>query len=47
MTFYSKILTGFFEHERQKPIITRTSQQNVFNLPQLNPLLNIGIGVDV
>ena len=32
MALYGRILRGFFEHERLKPTIIRTSQGNVQNL---------------
>ena len=38
-----KIFRGLFEHERLKP--TRTRQGNVYNLPQLKQVVNIGITV--
>ena len=35
MTLASNILRGLFEHERLKPAIIKTSQGNIYNLPQL------------
>ena len=40
MTLDGKILIGLFEHERLKPAIIRTSQGNVYNLPQLKQIIN-------
>ena len=45
MTLDGKILRGPFEHERLKPAIIRTSQQNIHNLPQIKQVINIGITV--
>ena len=47
MSLDGKILRGLFKHERLKPAIIRTSQGNVYNLPQLKQILNIGIVVKV
>ena len=35
MTLDGKILRGLFEYEQLKPAIVRTSQENVYYLPQL------------
>ena len=43
MTLDSKILRGLFEHERLKPVIMRTSQENVQNLAQLRQVMNAGL----
>ena len=45
MTLDGKILRGLFEHERLKPATIRTSQQNVYNLPQFKQVVNIGMMV--
>ena len=45
MTLDSKILRGLFEHERLKPAIIRIIQGNIYNLPQLKQVINIGITV--
>ena len=42
MTLDGKILRGLFKHERLKPHII-TSQGNVYNLPQLKQVVNIGM----
>ena len=38
------ILRGLYEHERLKPAIIGTSQGNIYNLPELNQVVNIGYG---
>ena len=38
-----KILGSLFEHERLKPAIIRTSQENICNLAQLQKIINTGI----
>ena len=43
MTLDGKILRGLFEHERLKPAIIRTSHGNVYNLPRLKEVVNIGM----
>ena len=43
MILDGKILRGLFEHERFKPAIIRTNQGNVYNLPQLKQVVNIGM----
>ena len=45
MTLNCKILRGLFEHERLKPAIIKMSQGNIYNLPQLKQVINIGIMV--
>ena len=42
MALDGKILRGLFEHEILKPAIIRTSQGNVYNLPQLKQVVDIG-----
>ena len=41
MMLDDKILRGLFKHERLKPAIIRISQGNVYNLLQLNQVVNI------
>ena len=41
MTLDGKILRRLFEQERLKQATIRTSQGNVFNLPQLKQVMNI------
>ena len=43
MPLDGKILRGLFQHERLIPAIIRTSQGNVYNLPQLKQVVNIGM----
>ena len=45
MILDGKILRGLFKYERLKSAIIRTSQGNVFNLPQLKWVVNIGMTV--
>ena len=45
MTLDGKILRGLFKHERFKLAIIRTSQVNVYNLPQLKSVVDIGMTV--
>ena len=45
MTLDGKILRGLFKYERLKPAMIRTNQRNVYNLPQLKQIKNIGIRV--
>ena len=45
MTLDGKILRGLFKHEQLKPAIIRTSQGNVYNVPQLKQVVNIGMKV--
>ena len=47
MTLDCEVLRGLFEHERLKLAILRTRQGNISNWPQLKPVLNIGIKVDM
>ena len=41
----AKILRGLFEHERLRPATIRTIWGNVYNLPQLKLVVNIGMKV--
>ena len=43
MTLDRKILQGLFEHERLKPVILRTSEDNVSNLSWLKQIINVGL----
>ena len=45
MMLDGKILRGVFKHEKLKSGIIRTSQGNVYMLPQLKQVLNIGMMV--
>ena len=45
MTLDGKMLRGLFEHERIKAAISRTSQGNIHNIPQLKQVINIGLKV--
>ena len=45
MTLDGKLLQGLFEHEILKPVVIRASQGNVYNLPQLRKLENLGMVV--
>ena len=45
MTLDGKVLGGLSEHERLKPVVIRTSQENVCNLPQLRQVVNLGMVV--
>ena len=38
-----KMLTGIFEHERLKPTIIRTNQENVQNLVDVRQVMNTGL----
>ena len=40
MTLDGKILRGLFEHERLKPAVIRTSEENVQNLAKLRQIMN-------
>ena len=42
-TLDGNILRGLFEFERLKPVITRTSYGNVFNLVQLKQVSTVGM----
>ena len=42
MMLDGNILRGLFEHERLKPAIIRTGQENVCNLSQSKQIINIG-----
>ena len=43
MTLDGKLLRGLFKHERLKPAILRTGEENVNNLLQLKQVINIGL----
>ena len=43
MTLDGKILRGFFEFERLKPVTLRTSHSNICTLVQLKQVLNLGL----
>ena len=43
MTLDGKILGGIFEHERLKPTIIRTNQENVQNLADLRQIMNTNL----
>ena len=45
MILDGKILQGFFEHERLKPTILRTSKGNVNNLVTLKQIFNVGLAL--
>ena len=45
MTLDDKIVRGLFKHERLKLAVIRTSQGNLYNLPQLKQVENIGMMV--
>ena len=45
MTLDGKILHEFFEHERLKPAILRTSEGNVSNLVKLKQIINTGLAL--
>ena len=45
VTLDGKILRGLFKHERLKPAEGRTSQGNVYSLPQLKQVVNIAMTV--
>ena len=47
MTSDRKILRGLIEHERLRPAILRTTKGDVYNLSQLEQILNAGIRVSV
>ena len=47
MTLDGNILRGFFEHERLKPAILRTSKGNVNNLSQLKQVINVGLAMSL
>ena len=47
MTLDGKILRGLFEHERLKPMNTRTSQVSVQNLVQLSQIMNTGFKISL
>ena len=43
ITLDGKILQGLFEHERLKPVILRTSEENISNLVKLKQIINVGL----
>ena len=43
MTLDGKCLRGLFEHERIKPVITRTSEGNITNLAHLKQVMSVGM----
>ena len=45
MTLDGKILRGLFEHERLKPTIIRTIQDNIQNLAQVKQIMNAGFKI--
>ena len=45
MTLDGEILRGLLKHDRLKPATIKTSQENVYNLPQLKWVVNIGMMV--
>ena len=45
MMLDGKLLRGVFEHERIKPAIIRTSEDNVTNLAHVKQVMSIGIMV--
>ena len=47
MTLDVKILRGLFEHERLKPAMLRTSEENVNNLSQLKQIKNVGLSTSL
>ena len=46
MTLDGKIICGLFKHERLKLVIIRTSQGNVYNMPQLRQIVTLGMMVN-
>ena len=46
MTLDGIILRGIFEHERLKPTIIRTSQENIQNLAELKQIMNSKSKID-
>ena len=46
MTLDGTILRGIFEHERLKPTIIKTSQENVHNLAELKQIMNTKLKLD-
>ena len=45
MTLDGKILQGFFEHERLKPVILRSSEGDFSNLVKLKQIINVGFAL--
>ena len=46
MTLDGVMLRGIFEHERLKPTILRTNQDNVQNLAELKQIMNTELKLD-
>ena len=46
MTLDGKILRGIFEHERLKPAIIRTNQENIQNLADLRNIMNTDLKIN-
>ena len=44
-TLDGKILRGLFKHERLKPAIIRTNQENVQNLAELKQIMNTNLKI--
>ena len=45
MTLDGKILRGIFEHERLKPAVIKTNQENVKNLAELRQIMNTNLKI--
>ena len=43
MTLDVKLLRGLYRHERLKPAMVRTNQENVSNLAQLKEVITLGL----
>ena len=43
MTLDRKLLRGLFEHERLKPAVIRTNQDNIMNLSKLKQVMSSGL----
>ena len=43
ITLDGKLLRDLFEHERLKPVVLRTNQGNVTNLPKLEQVMSSGL----
>ena len=46
MTLDGVMLRGIFEHERLKPTIIRTNQDNIQNLAELKQIMNTELKLD-
>ena len=46
MTLDGVMLRGIFEHERLKPAIIRTNQDNIQNLAELKQIMNTELKLD-